>query len=146
MCAALLGLTTLTGCQVAKREGIVTASAVPLVNTNWRLTQLGGELVDNPAGERAVNLQLQQQNARATGFAGCNRMFGGYLLSNDTLKFDQLGSTKMACLDENRMKLEQRFFTALSQVARWKISGSTLELLGADGAKVATFAAETPLN
>lgn len=144
LCAILLnlGLTIVAGCQMGAREEVAAASAVPLVNTNWRLTQLEGQIVDNPSSERAISLQLQPQNPRATGFAGCNRLFGGYLLEGDQLRFDQLGATKMACVDENRMKLEQRYFDALARVARWKITDSSLELYGASGNPLATFAAE----
>lgn len=144
LCAILLNfaLTIVAGCQMGAREEVAAASAVPLVNTNWRLTQLEGQIVDNPASERAISLQLQPQNPRATGFAGCNRLFGGYLLEGDQLRFDQLGATKMACVDENRMKLEQRYFDALARVERWKITDRSLELYGASGNTLATFAAE----
>src|SRR5262245_43646338 len=128
-----IGLTIVAGCQMAPHEEVAAASSVPLVNTGWRLTQLGDEMVDNPPGERAISLQLQPQNPRVVGFAGCNRMFGGYLLSGEMLKFDQMGGTKMACVDEKRMKLEQRYFDVLSRVSQWKITGSTLELRDGEG-------------
>jgi heat shock protein HslJ len=141
-----IGLTIVAGCQMAPgdtpREQVASASSVPLVSTSWRLTQLGDETVDNPPGERAISLQLQPQNLRVVGFAGCNRMFGGYLLNGETLKFGQMGATKMACVDEQRMQLEQRYFEVLAQVAQWRITGSTLELRDAAGARQALFAAD----
>ena len=137
--------SSLAGCaSPPASEHVRAAAAVPLVNTHWRLTNLGERVIDNPDGAAAVGLQLQPQNMRLTGFAGCNRMFGGYLLNADELKFDQIGATKMACLDESRMKLEQEYFTMLSAVARWKITGSTLELVDSGGTTVATFAAAAP--
>lgn len=139
-----IALTIVTGCQMAPREEeVTTASSVPLVNTSWRLTQLGGVMVDNPPGERAISLQLQSQNPRVVGFAGCNRMFGGYLLNGEMLKFDQMGATKMACLDDQRMQLEQRYFEVLSRVSQWKITGSTLELRDGEGTPQALFAADS---
>jgi heat shock protein HslJ len=118
---------------------VAGASSVPLVATLWRLTQLGSEVVQNPAGANAVSLQLLAQNSRAAGFAGCNRMFGGYALSNDTLRFEQMGATKMACMENARMQLEQRYLDMFANVARWKITGNTLELLDAAGQSLATF-------
>jgi copper homeostasis protein (lipoprotein) len=141
-----IGLTIIAGCQMAPSEQVATASAVPLVNTGWRLTQLGDEVIDNPSGERAISLQLQPQNPRVVGFAGCNRMFGGYLLNGEMLKFDQMGGTKMACVDEKRMKLEQRYFEVLSRVSQWKITGSTLELRDGEGRPQALFAADSTLR
>lgn len=141
-----LGLTIVAGCQMAPHEEVTAASSVPLVNTSWRLTQLGDEMVDNPPGERAISLQLQPQNPRVVGFAGCNRMFGGYLLNGGMLKFDQMGGTKMACVDEKRMRLEQRYFEVLSRVSQWKITGSTLELRDGEGTPQALFAADSTLR
>jgi copper homeostasis protein (lipoprotein) len=131
---------------MAPNEKVAAASSVPLVNTGWRLTQLGDETVDNPPGGQAISLQLQPQNSRVVGFAGCNRMFGGYLLNGDTMKFDQLGGTKMACADGKRMQLEQRYFEALARVSQWKITDSTLELRDVEGKPQAMFAADATLR
>jgi len=140
----LLALTLgLGACAVPEpSEKVASAAAVPLADTQWSLATLGGRLLDT-AGP-AITLQLQSQNPRVTGFAGCNRMFGGYLLDGDQLKFDQLGATKMACLEEARMKLEQDYLQMLTQVAGWKIDGSSLLLLDANGATLATFTASAP--
>jgi heat shock protein HslJ len=78
---------------------------------------------------------------RLTGFGGCNRMFGGYSLDGDQLKFDQIGATKMACLDPSRMRLEQSYFDMLSRVARWKITDNRLALLDTAGATLGTIVA-----
>ena len=137
---------TIAGCSAppAIPERVADAAAAPLVNTHWRLTQLGERVIDNPPGAAAVGLQLQPQNPRVTGFAGCNRIFGGYLLNGEQLKFDEIGATKMACLDQSRMQLEQEYFQMLSLVASWKISGSSLQLQDAGGAMLATFSAGAP--
>src|SRR5687768_14649502 len=94
-CALFL---TISGCTIPSSEPVKNAATVPLVNTAWRLTQLGGQMISNPEGPAAIGLKLESQNPRVTGFAGCNRMFGGYSLNGDELKFDELGSTKMACV------------------------------------------------
>lgn len=141
-------LTIAAGCatqgSAARSPEVAAASSVPLVATHWRLTQLGGEIVQNPAGANAISLQLMAQNSRATGFAGCNRMFGGYALSNDTLRFEQMGATKMACMENARMQIEQRYLEMFSGVARWAIVGDQLELSDAQGQKLAVFAASPP--
>lgn len=134
-------LLTISGCTIPSSEPVANAATVPLVNTPWRLTELGGQVISNPEGPAAINLTLEAQNPRATGFAGCNRMFGGYSLNGDQLKFDQMGSTKMACVDEGRMQLEMRYLEMLPSVARWKITDHTLALLDARGEPLATFAA-----
>jgi heat shock protein HslJ len=137
LCAAIL--TTVSGCSLMNPPSIATAAAVPLLDTHWRLVQLGGEVVDNPAGERDAHLILTSTNSSVGGNLGCNRMFGHYALENDMLKFDGLGSTKMFC--EARMKLEQSFTNALMSTLRWKITGRSLELMDETGKAVATFEA-----
>jgi heat shock protein HslJ len=137
-------LTMLLGCTTRAASEVKTASTVSLVGTQWRLTQLGDEIVDNPAGAREIHVVLQSQNQRVTGFAGCNQMMGGYALTGDGLKFDRPGGTMMAC--EGRMEIEQRFMAIFEQVARWKITGNTLQFLDATGKSIATFEAPPPTS
>ena len=141
---ALMAALTISGCDTPRlSERVEGAAAAPLVGTQWRLTQLDGQLVANPEGQGAMALRLEPQNPRITGFGGCNRMFGGYLLSGEQLKFDQVGATKMACMDSGRMKLEDGYFQMLARVAGWKIEGATLTLLDAGGTPLASFSAST---
>jgi heat shock protein HslJ len=137
-------LLTTVGCTTPASDDVAGAAAVPLTETTWRVTQIGDQLVDNPPGDGAATIQLQAENSRVTGFAGCNRMFGDYSLNGETLKFGLVGVTKMACLEEGRMQFESRFLETLSRVAGWKITNSTLELLDGGGRTLATFVA-TPV-
>jgi heat shock protein HslJ len=144
LCCAILAnvaLTIAAGCATRASEEVAAASSVPLANTQWRLTQLGAELVPPSQGADAMGMQLQSQNTRVVGFSGCNRMFGAYALDGQSLKFAQMGGTKMACMDQGRMRLEQQYLEMFSRVAGWKISGETLELLDGQGKPVATFVA-----
>ncbi|HEY6124120.1 MAG TPA: META domain-containing protein [Steroidobacteraceae bacterium] len=137
LCALLGGGILTTSC-TTPAEPVNQAATQPLLNTPWRLTQLGGEVIDNPPGNAAVNFLLQPSSTNLVGFSGCNRMFGRYALEGSSLKFDGLGGTRMFC--EATMPLEQRFLAMFAQVARWEITGSTLRLLDANGKSAATFA------
>jgi heat shock protein HslJ len=141
LCAMLLAGILTTSCATASKP-VEQTSTVPLLNTQWRLTQLGSEVIDNPAGERSVNFLLQPSSTNLVGFSGCNRMFGRYALDGAKLKFDGLGGTRMFC--EGRMPLEQRFLAMFSEVARWEITGPALRLLDVNGKSVATFEATQP--
>jgi heat shock protein HslJ len=144
LCAiAGAGVLTTTGC-AGNPVAVQEASSQTLGDTHWRLTRLGNEVVDNPPGEADVHFTLQQNNLLVTGNLGCNRMFGHYAVDGDSIKFDQMGGTKMYC--EARMKLEQQFLKTLEQVSRWRISGKTLELLDASGRAVASFEARDAGN
>jgi putative lipoprotein len=136
--AAALFLTT--SCSLmTPPPTIKTVTTATLLDTRWRLTRLGEQLVENPVGANAVHISLESQHTNVHGNAGCNRMFGRYALENDMLKFDGLGGTKMFC--EARMALEEKFMNALMSVMRWKITGTTLELFDERGTAVATFEA-----
>lgn len=52
--------------------------------------------------------------------------FGGYELDGKTLKFSQMGSTRMACPD---MEVESAFFKMLENTDRFEIKDHTLLLM-----------------
>src|SRR5262245_11617987 len=99
-------------------------STAQLLNTYWKLTQLGDQVITTPEGAREIHLVLHPENQRVAGFSGCNRMMGGYVLDGDELRFAQMGGTMMACV--SGMDIEKQFLAMFSQVARWEISGETL--------------------
>ena len=126
-----------SGCHSLAKKEVRQAAPASLLDTHWRLTQVGEVVVPNPPGNRAVYFALQSANQSVTGFSGCNRLMGQYALDGQYLKFDQLGGTKMFC--DVRMELEQRFLAMFEFVASWEISGSTLRLLDSAGKTVAGF-------
>ena len=109
-----------------------TKSTAELLNTYWKLTQLGEQVITTPEGAREIHIVLQSENQRVAGFSGCNSMMGSYVLEGDKLRFAQMAGTMMACVDSG-MELEQKFLSIFPQVAHWKIRGETLQLRDADG-------------
>jgi heat shock protein HslJ len=112
-------------------------STAQLLDTYWKLTQLGDRVVTTPQDAREIHLVLHTQNQRVAGFSGCNQMMGAYVLNGGALKFDQMGGTLMACTAN--MELEREFLRMFDQVAAWKIDGETLQLLDDGGKPLATF-------
>ena len=139
LCSLLASAALTTGCTTSSAP-VKNAASQMLAGTHWRLTQIGDEIVDNPAGDRDVHFVLQTTDPLVAGNAGCNRMFGHYALQGDQIKFDQMGGTKMFC--EAHMDLEQKFLGMFDAVSRWKISGNTLQLMDGTGRAVGTFEAE----
>jgi len=134
---AMLGAGTLTTSCMTSSTPVKEASPLSLLNTQWRLTKLGDEVIDNPPGEGAVYFLLQPTNTNLVGFSGCNRMFGQYALDGPSLKFDGLGGTRMFC--QARMELEQKYLAMFGNVTRWTMTGATLQLLDADARVIAAF-------
>ena len=70
---------------------------------------------------------LNVEADKITGNGGCNSYFGEVLLDATAGNFSakNIGSTKMACAD---MSVESNFFSMLSEVNKYVVSGNTLEL------------------
>lgn len=101
-----------------------------LENTYWKLIELHGEAIIPQPNQAEPHLTLNPQGNRVTGSGGCNRFFGTYEIRNATIRFSQLGSTRMACpvgMDE-----EAAFFQALESADRYVITDDTLELYSAE--------------
>lgn len=112
-------------------------AAATLEDSYWELVQLGSEPVKLATDQRAPYLVLASAGHRASGYAGCNGMTGGYTLEGAKLSFTQMASTMMACAQG--MELEQAFHAALAKTAKWRLEGSRLVLLDAGGSIVAAF-------
>jgi copper homeostasis protein (lipoprotein) len=109
-----------------------------LQDSHWVLTALDGRPVAATApGQRETSLVLHSRQQRYAGWAGCNRLIGGYVLEGNRLTFSPAAGTMMACPEG--MEAEKAFIEALPRVQSWRIAGVHLELLDAGGAVVARF-------
>lgn len=111
----------------------------PLRGTYWKLVRMNGESVAAPDKGPEAHLIFSSDESRISGSSGCNRVMGSFEVDGDKLRLRQMAGTMMACL--NGMDLEQRFLKTLNKVARYRISGSHLEMLDAAGTAVARFEA-----
>ena len=75
------------------------SSTAQLENTYWKLMTLGNASVESPEGAREIHLVLNSQDMRVNGFAGCNRMSGGYELRARRSSSVDIAGTMMACAD-----------------------------------------------
>jgi heat shock protein HslJ len=106
----------------------------PLAGSYWKLAELGGTPAVGGADiERATHIRFHPDSGRVYGSGGCNRIAGPYTVAGDSLRFGPIISTKMACLDDQANRQEVAFLSALDNTRRYRISGDTLTLLGADG-------------
>jgi len=117
--------------------GTGSAEAGSLAGTAWTLVDLGGRSLEPPPARGAPTLRFDATD-RLGGFAGCNTFFASYQLQGAQLRFGEIGSTRMACTDDDSMTLEQQYLAALGTVTRWERSGSTLTL-SSDQRTVARF-------
>ena len=102
-----------------------------LTGMKWRVVELSGHPVATPLHGEQPFILFDQAKRQATGYAGCNRFFGGYELDGAALTFGPIGATKMACPDLEE-GLETEFFKVLYATRRWEIVDGALWLLNGD--------------
>lgn len=101
---------------------------ISITNTEWKLVKMYEE--DLSALNPPLTLNLDEAQKKVSGFAGCNRFFGGYELNQSTLKFGNTGSTKMFCQDKS--EIEGKYFKALGEVQSFKSESGKLFLLAGE--------------
>ena len=138
----LLMLVFLSGCtktqQVLVRE---PAAPTQTLDGRWDHKRFGpvGSETSIPS-EPQVFIEFAA-DGKISGFAGCNRYFGGwgYLEgTKDTIRVWRTGSTRMAC-PEAVMALEYRFLEEITRVTTFAIEGNELRLYYNEGRGVMQF-------
>lgn len=99
-----------------------------LEGTRWAIATVGGKKVVT-SGD-VPYLQLNKENGALSGFAGCNQVFGKYVLNGAALKFSELTTTKMACTEAAIGPFESGILEALEKADSQRIANGTLEILG----------------
>ncbi|MBI5315194.1 MAG: META domain-containing protein [Nitrospirae bacterium] len=102
-----------------------------LTGVEWRVQELSGHSVASSVDRQQPFIIFDEAKKQASGYAGCNRFFGGYELEGVALRFGLIGATKRACPDLEE-GVETEFFKALDATSGWRIVDGTLELLNGD--------------
>src|SRR5215475_4875413 len=112
------------------------ADSPSLDGTAWVLTSLAGHRVTGPA------VTGRFENGRVQGTDGCNRFTSTYTTNGSDIQIGPKGAaTQMACLPDV-MKQAEVFAAALAGARTYRVNAGHLELMGADGAILSTFAAQ----
>ena len=74
-----------------------------------------------------LTLQFDSKTNKVSGFAGCNRFFGTYSTTGNSISFSELGATRMMCQDEKNA-VENSFFRTIAKVNTFELSNGTLSL------------------
>jgi heat shock protein HslJ len=134
---------------VAQKDPSGDGKDAQLAGTPWRLVDLDGKPIRARSGfEPHFTLG---DGSLLNASDGCNNLMGDYSADGDSLRIHVLASTSLACELQGRnisdpgshtprpapKNLPESFVKALSGTVRFKIHGSTLELLNDDGAVLA---------
>jgi heat shock protein HslJ len=118
------------GCSGQRSVAAERLNPTTLENVQWTLLQIDGEALKT-SSRGTPTMSLASKDRRMAGFAGCNRMMGGYELDGEALKFSEMATTRMACID---VTPEEPLLRALGATTRWQVTGNTLELFDGSGA------------
>ena len=125
----VLALACAKSPEAGNEPGASVTDTSSLVGQRWRLVELDGQPSIAGGGAREPHLIFSRDSVdRVGGATGCNSMGGTYEADSSRIRFSQLFSTKMACVEQDRMRQEARFVNALETADRYAISGDTLTL------------------
>lgn len=102
---------------------VVTSDWGFVVKYKWKLIQMNRVTQE----QSPAFMVFDKEKGRVNGFAGCNSFFGSYTKGDGKLTFKQMGSTLMACADEEKTKLENDFLKLISdKTFRYDVAEQTL--------------------
>jgi heat shock protein HslJ len=146
-----LALVLAAGCAPSKTSPAGESSSVAspalsapsLTDTTWKLIELAGQPARADESGAFPDLRLDSAQKKASGHAGCNRFFGSYSSSTDSLRMGPLASTRRACINPALNEQEKAYLSALDETRTWSIVGDTLTIGGVSGS-LARFVAAAP--
>jgi len=106
-----------------KSEGSSNQNQPNLFGTQWKLTRIEGNAINN---DKAF-IRFDEQKKSAGGNGGCNVFGGSFSKNGNRLKISQIISTKMFC--ENGSDVENKFFANLDRVTNYEIKNGKLFLM-----------------
>jgi heat shock protein HslJ len=110
-------------------------------NTHWSLVSFGPAGAEKPVVEGS-GITLLANNGKVGGFGGCNSYGGAYEINRDQLSFHNINSTLMACVDEQVMQQEQRYFEALQSAGTFEVKDNRLTITYDNGKGMLIFEEE----
>lgn len=136
LAAVAIAALTLTGCatDAGNRSGTDEETTVGSIIGEWQLTK--GNDADGRWAVNGTPVTLVIADDSVAGQGPCNGFGGDVRVDGSDITIDTITSTKMACTDDDRTRLETRYFQALEKVTTAELGGtaelSTLTLRGPD--------------
>ncbi|MBX2983319.1 MAG: META domain-containing protein [Flavobacteriales bacterium] len=110
------------------RENGMAGENLDMIKGKWELQSLEGTPVKMPAGIEQPYLSIDSTGKNLSGYGGCNRIFGEFKVSNDSISFPGLAATRMYC--EATQKIEDGFLKALNTTRTYTLKKDELVLMG----------------
>lgn len=126
--AIVVAAISLSSCGTTKNTAVMDTKEDAITDVDWVLEELDGQkFSDFNNLEKEVGFKLSAKGQKVSGFAGCNTFMAVYNVAEGNLmRFDAIGSTKMACPSENFS--ESEFLSKLGMVDAYTLEGQKLVL------------------
>lgn len=121
--SVMFAVFLLTACSTSKK---VTTMG-PSLYHKWDLKVLNGNNI-TAQHMKPIYLEFNESESKIYGSGGCNRFFGNFTKTGQSIAFQSIGSTKMSC-GNDADKLENEFLQALGKVNSYKFEDNTLMLM-----------------
>jgi heat shock protein HslJ len=133
MRAVLISLLALAACSTATPPAAApAAAAIHLSGTSWIRVDDENASPHNPT--------IEFSDARASGYDGCNQWFAAVTQSGESLRFGDVGTTRMACSGAGDAA-ERNFLAALAATRYGHYDQDTLVLLDSEQHQLARLEA-----
>ena len=87
------------------------------------------------------------EDGTLSGSAGCNNYTAGYQVERSDISIGPIAATQKMCAEpEGIMEQEIQYLTALESATTYQIRGEQLELLNAEGTRLASYIAVPPAS
>jgi len=113
----------------ATHESAPADPALGLASGQWQFASIGSTQVVGK-GPHHPYLKFDSPTHSITGFTGCNRLSGKYKAAESTLAFENVVTTRMACVKD---PYEQQLLDVLNSATAYKILDGELRVLGPKG-------------
>lgn len=101
-----------------------------ILEGHWLLEKINNQTIAQNELDRIPEISLMIARREMAGYDGCNFIRGKIEdLTYSTIKFSNVASTKMACLNMVDQKIEQVFRAMLNRVIQYRIEGDKLIFL-----------------
>lgn len=105
------------------------------LSKKWKLVKIENQ---NISVSEAITLEINQKEGQFSGFAGCNRIGGGFQIMGENISFPDVYSTLMFCEPEF-MNIEDKYTSLLEKVVSFELSEKTLTLFDKNKKEILYF-------
>ncbi|MDX1302253.1 META domain-containing protein [Photobacterium sp.] len=121
--AVIVASFSLLGCDSNPPSGFSAKN----IQRSWVLTKVDGKESNITEPRVAPNMTIDS-DLKVAGFGGCNRFFGQGEIDGSKFRITAMGSTKMACIQDDQATIESIMTKSLQQWSNAALENDTLTL------------------